>query len=80
MMLNHLLVNLVLVDIIESKWNSFGDDVRFVPDPDLRPSKCHTSYLARFVNAEDLDDPTSARNIGTLADDYAAAIASRNDP
>tara|TARA_B100000287_G_scaffold166626_1_gene157162 strand:- start:239 stop:3271 length:3033 start_codon:yes stop_codon:yes gene_type:complete len=65
---------------IESKWNSFGDDVRFVPDPDLRPSKCHTSYLARFVNAEDLNNPSSARSIGKLADDYAAAIASRNDP
>ena len=64
---------------IESKWNSFGDDVRFVPDPDLRPSKCQTSYLSRFVNAEDLDDPKSARSIGLLADAYARAIAERNN-
>jgi hypothetical protein len=65
---------------IESKWNSFGDDVRFVPDPDLRPSKCHTSYLARFVNAEDLNDQSSVNSINRLIDKYAIAIAERNDP
>ena len=65
---------------VDSKWNSFGDAITFTPDPDLRPSKCQTSYLSRFVNAEDLNDPTSAKSIGQLADDYAKAIAERNNP
>ncbi len=65
---------------IESKWNSFGDAVKFVPDPDLRPSKCQTSYLSRFVNAEDLNDPKSAQSISRLIDAYALEIAKRNDP
>ena len=65
---------------VDSKWDSFGDAITFTPDPDLRPSKCQTSYLSRFVNAEDLNDPTSAKSIGQLADDYAKAIAERNNP
>ncbi len=65
---------------IESKWNSFGDAIRFTPGKlDLRPSKCQTSYLSRFVNAEDLNDPKSKRSIMILHAAYAKAIAERNN-
>jgi len=65
---------------IESKWNSFGDGIKFIPDPDLRRDKCTTSYLGRYANALNIDDPSDKQSIEKLASDYAQAIADRNNP
>jgi hypothetical protein len=48
---------------VDTKWTSFGDEFSFTPDPDPRPDKCTTSYLARYANAKTITDPSEVQQI-----------------
>ena len=66
---------------VESKWNAFGDEIGFVPDPDPRREKCVTSYLWRLANALDIENnPSDASQLQRVINDYVRALSERNDP
>ena len=59
---------------ISTQWESFGDELAYKPDPDPRPGRCQTSYLARYSKAINLDDTTDLQSLKDLSNNYASAI------
>jgi len=59
---------------ISTQWKSFGDELAYKPNPDPRPGKCQTSYLARYSKAINLDDTTDLQKLKDLSNNYASAI------
>ena len=58
---------------ISTKWETFGDEFAFKPDPDPRPGPCQSSYLARYSKAKSLDNATDQQSLRDLATKYATA-------
>jgi hypothetical protein len=64
---------------VDTKWTSFGDEFSFTPNPDPRPDKCTTSYLARFSNAKSLDNPEDVNEIRGVIDRYTREYAENRE-
>ena len=64
---------------VDTKWTSFGDEFSFIPDPDPRPDKCTTSYLARYANAKTITDPSDAQQILDVINEYNRQYAENRE-
>ena len=58
---------------ISTKWETFGDEFAFKPDPDPRPGRCQSSYLARYSKAKSLDNAADQQSVRELTTRYATA-------
>lgn len=59
---------------IDTKWQSFGDEFIYEGTLPGIPGECQTSYLARYVSAIDLDEPTQVSTLESALAAYSRAL------